>query len=145
MPTTLGPKYAVDWRGRPPHMLDPDIPVWYRFLLKYGHLFKSLYYDCLLGGNFLSPEQLKDPLEVGWNYNISKRADAIAELDDENWLIEVASFPGLRAAGQLLTYQTLWDEDPKLAGAMDLILVGERIDPDLAASMSKFSIQIYLV
>ena len=145
MPTTLGRKYEIDWRGNPPHMLDPDIPVWYRFLSRYGEYFQSLYYDCLLGGPFLSPEEEKDPFQRMWRFNISKRADAIAELSTEVWIIEVANYPGLRAVGQLQVYQTLWIEDIKIIKPERLVLVAERIDNDLGAACGRFGIQVYLV
>jgi len=80
-----------------------------------------------------------------WRYNTSKRADAIAELENEVWIIEVADYPGLRAVGQLNVYQTLWIEDIKIRKPEKLILVSERMDPDLAASCARFGIQIYLV
>ena len=145
MPTRLGPTYRIDWRGRVPHMLDPDIPVWYRFLTSYGTEIKKLYYDCLLGGPFLTPEQERDPFWKMWMFNTSKRADAIAETRDETWIIEVASYPGLRAVGQLQVYQTLWLEDPKIAKIERLLLVCERIDQDLGAACGKFGIQVYIV
>jgi len=113
MPTELGRKYLTTWRGRPPHMQTTDHPVWYRFLDRYGKYFKALYYDCLLGGPFLTEEQYKDSMLRMWRFNTSKRADAIAELEDEVWIIEVADYPGLRAVGQLNVYQTLWIEDIK--------------------------------
>ncbi|GAH74613.1 unnamed protein product, partial [marine sediment metagenome] len=96
MPTDLGRPYALDWRGDPPHMLKRDVPVWYRFLEKWGTPFLNLYYDCLLGGPFLSPEEKKDPLKWMWRVNLAKRADAIAELENEVWIIEVTTDPGLR-------------------------------------------------
>lgn len=145
MPTHLGPKYSTEWRGKPPHMLAPDIPVWYRFLDTYGRFFIALYYDCLLGGPFLSREQEQDKFQLMWRYNISKRADAIAELENELWIIEVADFPGLRAIGQLQVYQTLWIEDPAIKKPERLCLVSERIDNDLGAAVGKFGIQLYLV
>ena len=145
MPTLLGRRYEIDWRGNPPHMLPPDVPVWYRFLEKYGEYCKALYYDCLLGGPFLTPDQEKDPFQTMWRFNTSKRADAIAELSTEVWIIEVASYPGLRAVGQLQVYQTLWIEDPKIAKPERLALVAERIDNDLGAACGRFGIQVYLV
>ncbi len=145
MPTTLGKPYLTDWRGRPPHMLDQDVPVWYRFLTIYGSYFKALYYDCLLGGPFLTPEEEKDPLKKMWRFTTSKRADAIAELSSEIWIIEVASYPGLRAIGQLQVYQTLWVEDAKIMKPERLALVSERIDNDLGAACGKFGIQVYLL
>ena len=145
MPTQLGRRYNINWRGKPPHMLTSDHPVWYRFLDRYGKYFTTLYYDCLLGGPFLSDQDEKDPMKKMWRYNTSKRADAIAELDNEVWLIEVADYPGLRAVGQLQVYQTLWLEDPKIDKPERLLLVSERIDPDLAAACGRYNIQIYIV
>ena len=104
-------------------MLKEDVPVWYDFLDRYGYLFHKLYYDCLLGGPEYTEEQLKDPIIHMWRQNLSKRADAIAELDAEVWIIEVAENPGLRAVGQLNTYRALWMEDPKIMKPEKPILV----------------------
>lgn len=145
MPTTLGPKYSIEWRGRPPHMLQEDIPVWYRFLEREGPAFAALYYDVLLGGPWLSPEEERDPLKKGWRANLAKRADAVAELSDELWIIEVALDPGLRSAGQLITYLALWNEDPKSPKAPRMILVSERLDPDLGAALGPLGVIIHIV
>lgn len=145
MPTTLGPKYLTTWRGDPPHMLKQDVPVWYRFLEKYGHLFTALYYDCLLGGPFLTPDQEKDPYWRGYRANVSKRADAIAELQNEAWIIEVADRPGLRAVGQIQVYRSLWLEDPKIIKPEKPVLVCEEVDKDLLSSAARYGIQIYVM
>ena len=143
MPTFLGTPYAVEWRGNPPHMLGTDIPVWYRFLEIWGHLFEKLYYDCLLGGPLLTPEQEEDRYWQMWRATSSKRADAIAELTDSVWIIEVSQRPGLRAVGQLMVYMALWTEDPKIMKPEKPILVCEHIDTDLIASGAKYGIATY--
>jgi len=145
LPTDLGKSFGIDWRGKPPQMLETDHPVWYRFLARYGQYFVALYYNCLLGGPFLTPEQERDPLQKMWRRNTAKRADAIAELENEVWIIEVADYPGLRAVGQLEVYQTLWIEDPKIMKPERLVLVCERIDEDLGAACAQRGIQIYLI
>lgn len=145
MPTTLGEKYSIDWRGRPPHMLQPDIPVWWRFVARYGRQIEALYYDCLLGGVELSPEDERDPMKRMWRATTAKRADAIAATRDELWIIEVSDYPGMRAIGQLLTYQTLWLEDPKIAKIERLLLVAGQIDTDVAASAGKIGILVYIL
>ncbi|MBA7496284.1 hypothetical protein ES702_06883 [subsurface metagenome] len=145
MPTQLGPTYSLDWRGDPPHMLKPDVPVWYRFLEKYGTPIVNLYYDSFLGGPFLTDQEKKDPLKRDWQYLLSKRADAICELTDEVWIVEVAAEPGIRALGQLQTYRALWLRDPKMAKIERLILVGERIDPDLIDAAGTYGLQVFLV
>lgn len=145
MPTTLKRPFALDWRGRPPHMLPPDIPVWYRFLETWGHEIQTLYYDCLLGGPFLTPEELQDPIKKSWQYVNSKRPDAIAETEKEVWIIEVSANPGLRAMGQVVAYQTLWQEDPKIEKLDRMVLVVETLDTDLGAAVAKHGGLIFVV
>ena len=145
MPTFLGQKYAIDWLGRPPHMLLQDLPVWQRWLEIYGEFVQSLYYDCFLGGPFLTPDQEKDPMYRMWAANTAKRADAIAETEDEIWIIEVSAYPGMRAVGQLFTYQALWLEDPLIPKIERLLLVCERLDNDIGAAAGKMGIQCYVV
>lgn len=145
MPTTLGRPYPLTWKGKPPHMLKPDIPVWWRFLEKWGYQYQRVYYDCLLGGPTLTKEQELDPILRGWRANISKRADAIAITDRHVYIIEVASDPGLRSVGQLQTYHALWLRDPLILLPERLILVCEMIDPDLLDATSMHGIQIYIV
>jgi len=145
MPTELGKKFDIDWRGRPPHMLQQDIPVWYDFLAAYGDRFIALYYDCLLGGPWLSKKQKQDPYWRMWRANVAKRADAIAELENEVWIIEVSTEPGLRSLGQLMTYSALWVEDPKIMKPEKLILVARTIDTDAMFAAAKFGVLTYVM
>ena len=144
MPTTLGRPFSVDWRGKPPHMLFPDIPVWYSWLAKYGQFIDTLYYDCLVGGPWFAPGAGPDKFRKQWAYNISKRIDAIAEFEDEVWIIEVTTSPGLRAIGQLMTYWALWLEDAKIDKPEKLVLVCSAVDRDLLACAAKYGIVTYV-
>jgi len=145
MPTDLGKPYTIDWRGNPPHMLKPDIPVWWRFMEKWGFQYKTIYYDCLLGGPAYTEEQLKDPMMRMWRQNLSKRADAIGETESEVHIIEVASDPRLRALGQLQVYRALWLQDPKIMKPEKLVLVCDRLDPDLASACATYGIMAYVM
>ena len=145
MPTELKHKHSLSWRGKPSHMLKPDVPVWYRFLEAYGSQFTALYYDCLLGGTTLTPEQEKDPMQRMWRANTAKRPDAIAETESEIWLIEVSDYPGMRAVGQLHTYQALWLEDPQVMKIEKMVLVCSRLDTDIGAACGKFGFQVYII
>jgi len=145
MPTELGKNYPLMWRGDPPHMLKPDIPVWYRFLAIYGEPFDKLYYDCSLGGPTYSSKELIDPMKKMWRRLLVKRADAIAELEDEVWIIEVSADPGLRAVGQLISYGHLWKRDPKIRKPVKLVLVARTIEEDLADVVSSYGVLIFIV
>lgn len=145
MPTVLGTPFDRRWRGRPPQMLDTDVPVWYRFLDKYKFEFKAIFYNCQVGGIDLTEEERKDPIKRGWAYSISKRIDALGVIDNEVWIMEIARDPGLRAIGQLRTYQTLWLRDPVINKIEKLVLICERIDPDLMDSAAMQGFLIYVV
>ncbi len=145
MPTSLGRPYSLGWRGDPPHMLNTDVPVWYRFLEKYESFFDNLYYDVLLGGPTLTKAEREDPILRMWRTNNSKRADAVAELSDEVWIIEVAERPGLRAVGQLQVYRSLWIEDPPILKPEKMVLVAAAFDQDLLASAARIGIETYIV
>lgn len=145
MPTILGPEYSTDWRGKPPHMLAPDIPVWYKFLDMWTDHFIKLYYDSLLGGPLLTGDEELDKYNRMWRALTAKRTDAIAELDNECWLIEVAENPGMRALGQLITYEALWLEDPKINKPARKILVAHTIDPDIATGLRAGGVTFHLV
>ena len=145
MPTDLGKNYPVTWRGDPPHMLKQDIPVWYRFLAIYSGPFINLYYDCALGGPTLTEAEARDPLQKMWRGLLVKRADAIVELENEIWIIEVSADPGLRAVGQLISYGHLWKRDPKINKPVKLVLVSGTIEEDLADVVSSYGGLIFIV
>ena len=145
MPTELGKAFAIDWRGRPPHMLDKDIPLWYAFLDKWGWNFIKLYYDSFVGGPWFSAEKLKDPLFYAWRALNAKRIDAIGETEKTVWIIEVSYDPGLRAIGQLQVYSKLWTEDPKIDKPVELVLVCAVVDPDLLSVAASLNIRPYVI
>jgi len=145
MPTILGRPYNTGWRGSPPHMLREDVPIWQRFLDKYGDFYPAVYYDVAVGGPDLSEEELKDPLKRMWLYNNSKRIDAVIKLPDEVMIIEVSTTPGLRAIGQLLTYVVLWQRDDPWQLIEKPYLICEHMDKDLITSASMYGISVIVV
>lgn len=145
MPTELGEPYSLTWRGDPPHMLKADLPIWYRFLDKYGSPFIRVYYDVLLGGPFLTEEDRKDPLKKDWRYLTAKRMDALAELLEEIWLIEVVHVAGMRSLGQCQAYLELWLLDPKIDKPPRKVLIAETIDDDLLTAAAAMRILTFLV
>lgn len=145
MPTVTGRNYPTSWRGKPPHMLQPDIPIWYEYLSKNKDHFVELYYDCLLGGPAFTPLGYNEKLRNMWKYIGSKRADAIALTIDEVWIIEVTSESKIKALGQLLLYKRLWLNDPKSPLPVKMILVCDFVDSDVIAAAKAYGIQVSVV
>ena len=142
MPTDLGNPFSPLWRGTYPHMLPEDRPIWNSFLDKNEALFERIYYDVRVGGVYPGPELGDEKMRKMFYDNTAKRIDALAELKDEIWIIEVASRPGLRATGQLLTYLALWWEDPKINKPVKPILVAENVDEDLQKALTLYGVLV---
>lgn len=145
MPTSLGRKYTIEWRGRPPHLLEVDCPVWWRFLENHRPETLALYYDVMLGGVDIPSIKFKDPLVRDWYALTAKRVDAVIETPKEVFLIEIATHLRIRAIGQALSYQILWSQDPKIHKLERPVLVGEDMDLDLLGVAGKLGITVYLV
>jgi len=126
-------------------MLPPDIPVWWRFLDTWRREIKTLYYDCLVGGPYLTLEEERDPIKKSWKYLNSKRPDAIIETEKEVWIVEVSANPGLRALGQCMAYLALWSEDPKILKPEKAVLIVETLDTDLGAACGRLGVRIFVV
>lgn len=140
MPTELGEAYQQSWRGKYPHMLPEDVPVWERFLDMNPTLFERMYYDVRVGGVVPDPGLGDEKMRRMFWQNTAKRLDALGVLKDEIWIIEVAANPGLRAVGQLNTYMALWWEDPKILKPVKPVLVCQSIDEDLKRSLEFYGV-----
>jgi len=142
MPTDLGEPFALTWRGDPPQMLPPDVPLWHLFLDRYASNFERFYYNVRVGGPDIS--KIKGDLAIAkmWYASTAKRIDVIAELKKEIWIIEIASAPYIRAVGQCLTYPFLWNLDPKINKPSRMVLLCYYIDSDLEMILKHYRVLI---
>lgn len=145
VPTVLGRSYEPSWRGKPLQMLETDHPLWNRFLDQYGKIFEKFYYNVLVGEaavEFKAEPTLIQKIERA---SLSKKIDAIGETKNEVWIIEVASHPGLRAIGQIMSYRALWFENPKIMKIEHFVLVTDQIDRDLITAAASYGIETIIV
>ena len=140
MPTDLGLKYKPSWRGNYAGMLHEDYPVWERWLDKNEGWFNEIYYNVRIGGpDFKNTKLSLDPEYAKIWYDLNaKRIDALGVTDNEVWIIEVTSRPGLRAIGQLATYLALWMDDPVIKKLPRAVLIADFLDPDLAKMLKYY-------
>lgn len=145
MPTDLGEPYKITWRGDPPQMLPPDVPLWHLFLDHHASEFERFYYNVRVGGPDIS--SIKGDLAIAkmWYASTAKRIDVIAEKKKEIWIIEVASAPYIRAVGQCITYPFLWKQDPKIKKPFRMVLVCYYIDSDLKRVLDNYRVKIITI
>lgn len=145
MPTDLGREYEITWRGDPQQMLPPDVPLWHHFLDRYAANFDRFFYNVRVGGPDLSKINADEAMKRMWYASTAKRIDAIGEMKDEIWIIEVASSPYLRAVGQCLSYLFLWNEDPKIDKPAKMVLLCYFIDSDLRRILEHYGTRIITI
>lgn len=145
MPTELGDEFSPHWRGKYPHMLPEDFPIWEKYISQHEHEFLRLYYNVRVGGQKIDDPNISPEMLRMWYKVNAKRIDVLAEKEDEIWIIEVTSRPGLRAVGQLATYLVLWLEDPKPAKPAKTVLVCEQLDPDIERTLPVYGMRAYTV
>ena len=121
-------------------MLDEDYPAWERYLDKHGKEFLWFYYNVRVGGQVNTDQTIPPNISKAWYDSTAKRIDAIGEKEKEIWIIEVAGRPGFRAIGQVLTYEHLWNLDPKINKPVKNMLVGQRLDDDLKQVLKKLNV-----
>ena len=141
MPTDIGKYYSPTWRGKYPHMLREDYDLWNRFLDKYAPEILKVYYDVRVGQGGAIAQGETDKWTEMYRAVTAKRIDALVEFENEVWLVEVATSPGLRAVGQLATYLTLYALDPKIPKPTIPILVCSDLDPDLLTALNLYSMR----
>ena len=113
------------------HLLPPDVPVWERFLAKYGHQFWQINYDVRVGnGRPISPLEPKNLQKMAIMLS-QMRIDAVGYSSAGIAIIEITRKAGLKAVGQLETYPNLFRMkfDPK--AKIYPILVCEEINSDI--------------
>jgi len=142
MPTDIGPRFDITWRGDPQQMLPPDVPLWHRFLDRFDSLFLGFYYNVRVGGPDMTNVEASEAMKQMWYASTAKRIDAIGETKKDLWIIEVASSPYLRAVGQCLSYKFLWEEDPKIDKPSKMVLLCPFLDSDLKRILKHYAVEI---
>jgi hypothetical protein len=142
MPTDLGEPFQITWRGDPQQMLPPDVPLWHAYLDKEAYRFLKFYYNVRVGGPDMTNVIADEAIKRMWYASTAKRIDAIGELENEIWIIEVASSPYLRAVGQCLSYKFLWEEDPKISKPAKAVLLCYYLDSDLERILKHYGVMI---
>ena len=140
----LGEPLPPDWAGHPPQMSANDMNLWVRFRESYAQEFKNFYFDCHVGDPVLEAPDLEEEMQRVVEAVSRRRIDVVGEKENEWWLIELRQNAGPGAIGSILTYKTLWEEDPPDKRLVTPIIVTDYTDKNLVRVCSKLNI-IYLL
>ncbi|GAH88516.1 unnamed protein product [marine sediment metagenome] len=141
----LGDTYSSSWKGKPPHMLPVDVPVWHDFLDKYGDAYLHFYYDVALSTKPKPPDLPVGAMLTMWKKSFGKRIDAVGEMRNTVHIIEVTEQAFLRSLGQILVYAELWRVDPPIKKPFLPYIVCRTIDEDVLWTCQAYGVNHHLV
>jgi len=104
----FGDKYPTTWSGKPPQMLDRDVPVWQEFREKNYDKYDYFYYNVAMTLIELPTENMTPNMIRQAYYAVSKRVDVLAVKGRMKFLIEVTTRAAVRSVGQVITYLFLY-------------------------------------
>lgn len=131
MPTQLGPPFAVDFDGIPPHMSTEDHVIWLIYRRTIPLDAQRLYFDVRLGADDKRNAHVDPAIAKMWWEANAKRADVLIEFPERIEIIELRTNALPNAVGRLLTYRMLWNDDPAIAKPMQMTLVTDHEDQDV--------------
>jgi len=145
MSTDLGIQYSPTWGGYPPHVSPDDLVIWKKYHTQiYGEAV-NLYFDVGLGGPAEIEKGISREMEKAWIRLNQKRADVVIEALDRWVIVELRHYASAAALGRLLMYKDLWKQDPPDERPVELRLVSDGYDKDVASTAMALNIDYIIV
>ena len=128
-----------------PHLMPQDIDTWERFLESHGAKFEYFLYDVRVGTGRPAPEG-SSPEIAKMAIDLSqKRIDAVGFTADAIMCIEITSYAGLKAIGQLITYPILYAETYHPTLPVLPLLICTELSSDTLPVLKAYKIPYYVV
>ena len=127
------------------HLLPEDVPVWERFLAKFGCQFYSIKYDVRVGnGRPIAPTELPNMQKMAIMLS-QRRIDAVAYSTAGIIVIEITRFGDLKSIGQLEAYPILYKDKFQPRAKVTPLLVCEALDSDIKPILDQLGIDYVLL
>jgi len=136
-----------DWANpkiTPPQYQRDDFEIWRAWLPVMVTRYQNVDYSFRLGGK--TGGEIPGSKYAGmWREVTARRVDAVGYTNGRVDLIEFRRNAGPSAIGQLIIYQALWKKEIKSASITHMLLVTDRIDPDLVTACDYIGIEVQIV
>lgn len=139
------PLFPPEKLVRYPHLMVGDVEIWERYLDLHAKEWTGFRYDVRVGSG---AEELPEAPEYLRRMALAlteKRIDVLGEKGQELWIIEVKPNAMLSAVGQVLSYQVLFEDRFPEQRKPYLMIVTDRIGPDIDSLCQKFNISLVVV
>ncbi len=128
-----------------PHLMPGEIPIWEAWLETHHGQYDSFTYDVRVGESIVPPPDLEANLHDMAVSLAKKRIDVVARKAGQPTIIEIKQYAGLTALGQLFAYPVLYAWEFPQEPPTKVLLVAQRILPDIGKLLEAFDISVNLV
>lgn len=133
-------KFPPEKLKKYPHLMVGDVEIWERYLDAHAKEWDSFEYDVRVGEGIQVAAEQPEYFKTMAAALSEKRIDVVGHRGRTVWIIEVKPAAMLSAVGQLVSYQILYEERFPEAGPTRLMIVTDRIGPDLENICRRFEI-----
>jgi hypothetical protein len=123
-----------------PHLMPLEIPIWEGFLSLHSSEYDRFEYDVRVGESITPPPDVDANIADMAVSLAKKRIDAVGWQGDNPTIIEIKSYAGLTAIGQLMTYPLLYTKEFPDHKPPGVLLVTMRLLPDIEFTLNTYSI-----
>ena len=141
----LGKAYGLEFAGHPAHMSAIDFVLWRRLRARGDLVFDRVFFDVGVGSGAVDDRVVSVELAAAWRRLTRLRVDVVGETPFAWTLVEIRGAAGPGAIGSLLTYRSLWRDDPPDDRSVNLVLVTDLFPENLVAVLAEFSIHLVVV
>jgi|SRR5215469_7892423 len=128
-----------------PGMLPREVLIFKNWLVAHESEFDSFDYNVRIGSGHDPGPAWPDYVRQQAIANTQLRIDAVAHKNGAVSIIEVKDRAGASAVGQLVTYDAVWQEGTAGLPAPNLILVTNRVQPNILPLIKKANIRLDVV
>jgi len=127
------------------HLNQWESYLWSKWLDKHIDEYFGYSYDVHVGTPAKVPEDYPDWVKRDVDALSQKRIDVVMEDSHNIYIVEVKERASLECLGRLLSYRYLYIETYNPTKPVRIILVSDKIDPDLLPQLDSLEIQYFIV
>ncbi len=139
------PRYPNTKLIKYPHFFPRDIPIWERFIDRFGSDFLGFDYDVKVGSGTQPVEGLGDRYAEMQRILSTYRIDAVGYTKSGIYIFEVKPEAGTVAIGQVVAYTKLYTRDLEPSLPVIGCVVTNRELPDMAFLTKEHGMEYYIV
>mgnify|MGYP001564971754 CR=1 FL=1 len=128
-----------------PHLLPVDVGLWEKFIHQYPGYFSQVAYDVHVGEGIIIPDGYDESLRGMAKTLTQKRIDVVGMAGGIAWIVEVKSYAGVTAVGQVMTYRQLLSQDHPNLTNIGMMILTDVFQPDMVGIMSELNISFVAV